>query len=100
MKSGVSIISIPIQLDRLLNVQMVKEVGIGLEVKRNRSGELERLEIAKVIKDVVVEKDGDSVRKKAKEMSDSIRKKGEGELDEVVDALLQFCVGHTEQSIS
>ncbi|KAI6669272.1 hypothetical protein NL676_004157 [Syzygium grande] len=88
------------QLDQPLNARMVEEVGVGLEVKRNKSGELERLEIAKVIKDVVVEKDGDSVRKKAKEMSDGIRKKGEGELDEVADALVQLCVGHKEQYVS
>ncbi|KAI3427721.1 Glycosyltransferase [Psidium guajava] len=93
MQSGVPIIAMPMQLDQPMNARMVGEVGVGLEVKRNESGELDRLEIAKVIRDVVVEKDGEGVRKKAKEMSDSIRKKGEGELEEVADALVQLCVG-------
>ncbi|KAK3408858.1 hypothetical protein EUGRSUZ_J01007, partial [Eucalyptus grandis] len=92
MKSGVPIIAMPMQLDQPMNARLVEQVGVGLEVKRNKSGELERSEIAKVIKDVVVEKDGDSMRKKTKEMSDSIRKKGEAELDEVADKLVQLCV--------
>ncbi|XP_010032103.1 beta-D-glucosyl crocetin beta-1,6-glucosyltransferase [Eucalyptus grandis] len=100
MKSGVPIIAMPMLHDQPLNARMVEEVGVGLEVKRNESGELERLEIGKVIKDVVVEKDGDSVRKKTKEMSDIIRNKGEEELDEVVDALVQLCARCTEQSTS
>ncbi|XP_030456198.1 LOW QUALITY PROTEIN: beta-D-glucosyl crocetin beta-1,6-glucosyltransferase-like [Syzygium oleosum] len=100
MNSGVPIIAMPMQLDQPLNARTVEEIGVGLQVKRNKSGELERLEIAKVIKDVVVEKDGESVRKKAKEMSYSIRNKGEGELDEVADALVQLCVGNKEQYVS
>ncbi|KAL3718899.1 hypothetical protein ACJRO7_003928 [Eucalyptus globulus] len=100
MKSGVPIIAMPMLHDQPLNARMVEEVGVGLEVKRNESGELERLEIAKVIKHVVVEKDGDSVRKKTKEMSDIIRNKGEEEIDEVVDALVQLCARCTEQSTS
>ncbi|KAF8008991.1 hypothetical protein BT93_J0087 [Corymbia citriodora subsp. variegata] len=100
IKSGVPIIAMPMQLDQPLNARMVEAYGVGLEVKRNKSGDLERSEIAKVIKDVVVEKDGDSVRKKAKEMSDSIRNKGEGELDEVADVLVRLCVGFKEQHVS
>ncbi|KAF8008996.1 hypothetical protein BT93_J0092 [Corymbia citriodora subsp. variegata] len=100
MRSGVPIIAMPMQHDQPLNARLVEEAGVGLEVKRNKRGELERLEIAKVIKDVVVEKDGDSMRKKAKEMSDGIRKRGEGKLDDVVDELVQLCLRHTEQSLS
>ncbi|XP_030526540.1 beta-D-glucosyl crocetin beta-1,6-glucosyltransferase-like [Rhodamnia argentea] len=96
MKSGVPIIAMPMQFDQPMNTRMVGEVGVRLEVKRNESGDLERLEIAKVIRDVVVEKAGEGVRKKAKEMSDSIRKKGEGELEEVADALVQLCVGYKD----
>ncbi|XP_030526772.1 UDP-glucosyltransferase 29-like [Rhodamnia argentea] len=88
MKLGVPIIAVPMQLDQPLNAQIVEKVGVGLEVKRSKSGELERGEIAKAIRSVVVEKDGEGVRKKAREMSASIRNKGERELDEVVDALV------------
>ncbi|KAL3718901.1 hypothetical protein ACJRO7_003930 [Eucalyptus globulus] len=98
MKSGVPIIAMPMQHDQPLNARMVEEVGVAMEVKRNKSGELERLEIAKVIKHVVVEKDGDSVRKKTKEMSDSIRNKGDEELDEVAEALVQLCVRYLKEN--
>ncbi|KAF8008988.1 hypothetical protein BT93_J0084 [Corymbia citriodora subsp. variegata] len=87
MKSGVPI-AMPMQLNQPLNARIVEEVGVKLEVMRDKSGVLERKEIEKVIKRVVVQKDGESVRKKAKEMSDSIRNEGERELDEMVDALV------------
>ncbi|KAF8008987.1 hypothetical protein BT93_J0083 [Corymbia citriodora subsp. variegata] len=100
MKSGVPIIAMPMQLDQPLNARMVEVFGVGLEVKKNKGGEIERWKIAKVIKDMVVEKDGDSVRKKAKEMSDIIRNKGEEELHEVAGALVELCVGYKEQHVS
>ncbi|KAI3427723.1 Glycosyltransferase [Psidium guajava] len=88
MKSGVPIIAVPMQHDQPLNARIVEEVGVGLEVKRSKSGELERGEIAKAIRGVVVEKDGE-----ARGMSESIRNKGEREIDEVVDALVDVLRG-------
>ncbi|KAI3427724.1 Glycosyltransferase [Psidium guajava] len=93
MKSGVPIIAMPMQLDQPLNARIVEEVGVGLEAKRSKSGELQRREIAKAIRSVVAEKDGEGVRKKAREMSESIRNKGERELDDVVDALVDVLHG-------
>ncbi|KAI6669281.1 hypothetical protein NL676_004166 [Syzygium grande] len=42
IKFGVSIITMPMHLDQPLNMRLVEDVGVGLEVMRNESGELER----------------------------------------------------------
>lgn len=90
MKLGVPIIAMPMHLDQPLNARLVEDVGVGMEVRRNENGRIEREEMARVIKEVVVEKNGDKVRRKAREMSENIRKKGDEEIDEVVDELSQL----------
>lgn len=90
MKLGVPIIAMPMHLDQPLNARLVEDVGVGMEVRRNENGRIEREEMARVIKEVVVEKNGEKVRRKAREMSENIRKKGDEEIDEVVDELSQL----------
>ncbi|XP_030526543.2 beta-D-glucosyl crocetin beta-1,6-glucosyltransferase-like [Rhodamnia argentea] len=92
MKFGVPIIAMPMHLDQPFNARLVEDFGVGLEVMRNESGELERKEIAEVIKALVVEEGGEGVRKKVKEVSVGIRNKGDEEIDEVEDALVKLCV--------
>ncbi|XP_030526542.1 UDP-glucosyltransferase 29-like [Rhodamnia argentea] len=91
MKFGVPIIAMPMHLDQPLNARVVEDLGVGLEVSRNESGELEREEIAKVIKGVVVEEGGECVRNKVKEVSVGIRNKGDEEIDEVEDEIVRLC---------
>ncbi|KAF5733698.1 crocetin glucoside glucosyltransferase-like [Tripterygium wilfordii] len=90
MKLGVPIITMPMQLDQPLNARLVEDVGVGLQVKRNKSGRFEREEIAKVIRELVVEKNED-VKRKAKEMSEHLINKGEAEIDKVVNELVNLC---------
>lgn len=90
MKLGVPIIAMPMHLDQPLNARLVEDVGVGMEVRRNENGRIEREEMARVIKEVVVEKNGEKVRRKAREMSENIRKKGDEEIDDVVDELSQL----------
>ncbi|EEF39339.1 glucosyl/glucuronosyl transferases, putative [Ricinus communis] len=58
MKFGVPVIAMPMNLDQPLNARVVEEAGVGIEVNRNiKSGEgLDREEIAKTIRKVVLEK--------------------------------------------
>ncbi|KAI3427722.1 Glycosyltransferase [Psidium guajava] len=91
MKYRVPIIALPMHLDQPLNARIVEDVGVGLEVMRNESGELEREQIAKVIKGVVVEDGGECVRNKVKEVSIGIRNKGDEELDQVEDEIVKLC---------
>ena len=46
----------------------------------------------KVIEEVVVGKMGEDVRRKDKELSDNIMKKGDEEITAVVEELVQLCV--------
>ncbi|KAL8156063.1 hypothetical protein AgCh_001222 [Apium graveolens] len=88
---GIPIIAIPMQYDQPLNARVVQEVGVGEEVKRGGNGRLEMGEIAKVVKKVVVDKDGDEVRRKTKYLSEKIRDKGETDFDMVVKELTKLC---------
>ncbi|CAK9150162.1 unnamed protein product [Ilex paraguariensis] len=74
-----------------LNARMVEEVGVGIEVVRDKNGRLHREEIAKVIGKVVVENGGEIVRRKASELREKIRIKGEEETVGVVEELVQLC---------
>ncbi|KAF8396447.1 hypothetical protein HHK36_018066 [Tetracentron sinense] len=53
MKYGVPIIAMPMHLDQPTNARMVVEIGIAMEVNRDKDGRLDRGEVAKVIKEVV-----------------------------------------------
>ncbi|KAK4403999.1 Beta-D-glucosyl crocetin beta-1,6-glucosyltransferase [Sesamum angolense] len=55
---GVPIIAMPMHLDQPMNAKLVAELGVGVEVKRDNEGRLQREEIAKVIRDVVVGESG------------------------------------------
>ncbi|KAL8090296.1 UDP-glucosyltransferase 29-like [Apium graveolens] len=91
MMFGVPVIAMPMHLDQPFNALIVKEVGVGQEVERDENGRLKREEIAKVIRNVVAEKRGETVRRKAKEMSEKIKENGDKEIDEVVEELLKLC---------
>lgn len=94
MKFGVPIIGMPIHLDQPVNAKLVESIGVGFEVKRDESGRVDREEIAKVIRDVVVERKGEDVRRKAKELSENMIKKGEEEITYVAEELLRLCVNN------
>ncbi|XP_015876307.3 beta-D-glucosyl crocetin beta-1,6-glucosyltransferase-like [Ziziphus jujuba] len=92
IKFGVPIIAMPMQLDQPWNARVVVSSGVGLEVKRSNNKGIERENVAKVIREVVVEKNGEDIRRKAKKMSDRLKRKVEEEiLDEVEKELLQIC---------
>ncbi|KAL5569565.1 hypothetical protein UlMin_026140 [Ulmus minor] len=91
MKFGVPIISMPMHLDQPINARLVEDIGVGLEVKRDKNGEIQKEELANVIRKVVIEKSGESLRKKVREMREKVEKKGDEEMDEVVKELMQLC---------
>ncbi|KAL2477994.1 UDP-glycosyltransferase 91B1 [Forsythia ovata] len=91
MKFGVPIIAMPMHLDQPLNARLMEDIGVGMEVVRDLFGDLQREEVAAVIRHVVVETGGESIRKNARDMSEKIRIKGDEEIDEVVQQLVQLC---------
>ncbi|XP_010248422.1 PREDICTED: beta-D-glucosyl crocetin beta-1,6-glucosyltransferase-like [Nelumbo nucifera] len=88
MKFGVPLVAMPMHLDQPTNSRVVVELGVGVEVKREKDGSFLRGEAAKAIKEVVVEKQGEEVRRKARELSEKIR---EEEMDMVAEKLGELC---------
>ncbi|KAL1827978.1 hypothetical protein ACET3Z_006390 [Daucus carota] len=92
------VIAMPMHIDQPFNTVVVKEVGVGQEVERDEDVRFKREEISKVIRNVVIEKSGETVRRKAKEMREMIREKGEKEIDEVVGGARKLLQGEERQS--
>ncbi|XP_027150736.1 flavanone 7-O-glucoside 2''-O-beta-L-rhamnosyltransferase-like [Coffea eugenioides] len=86
---GVPIIAMPMHLDQPLTSRLVAELGVGIEVRRE-NGKFREEEIARVIKQVVLQEEGKEVRKKVRELSNKIKEKGDQEIDHVVEKLLQL----------
>lgn len=97
IKFGIPIIAMPMHLDQPVNARLVEEVGVGIEVVRDSDGRLHREEVTAVIRRVVVEKDGEVVRKNAKKFSKNINKKGDEEIDAVVKELT--CLVQKKQQV-
>lgn len=88
MNFGVPIIAIPMHLDQPINARLVEEVGVGMEVARDKERRLHKETLAAVIKQVVVEESGEFIRQRAADMRESLRSKGDREIDDVVEQLL------------
>ncbi|KAF9613189.1 hypothetical protein IFM89_005991 [Coptis chinensis] len=91
MKLGVPIIAMPMHIDQPLNARLVVELGAGVEVERDKcgNGKLASGEMAKVIKQVVVEKG--EVRTRMKAISENMRNKRDEEMNVVVEKLMRLC---------
>ncbi|KAI3470552.1 hypothetical protein Pfo_027215 [Paulownia fortunei] len=90
---GVPIIAMPMHLDQPINAKLVVELGVGVEVQRDDNRRLQREEIAKVIKDVVLGKTGEKLRKNVGEQRESIRLRSREELEGIAQKLaeLSYC---------
>ncbi|XP_048327015.2 beta-D-glucosyl crocetin beta-1,6-glucosyltransferase-like [Ziziphus jujuba] len=92
IKFGVPIIAIPMQLDQPWNARVVISSGVGLEIEKRKNKRLiERENVAKVIREVMVEKTGEDVRRKVIKMSDNLKRQVEEEMDRVEKELTQIC---------
>ncbi|KAF5744821.1 flavanone 7-O-glucoside 2''-O-beta-L-rhamnosyltransferase [Tripterygium wilfordii] len=92
MMFGVPIIAMPMQLDQPLNARLVVKFGVGIEVPRESGRIFQKEEMARVIKQVVMEEEGKEVRKKAKEVSQKMREIGDAEMDMIVEKLLLLLI--------
>ncbi|KAL0404797.1 UNVERIFIED_CONTAM: Beta-D-glucosyl crocetin beta-1,6-glucosyltransferase [Sesamum radiatum] len=91
MNFGVPIIAVPMHFDQPINARLVEEVGVGVEVLRDRNRMLNGERLAAVIQQVVMEDCGEVVRQKAAEMKKKLKSKGDEEIDEVVNELVTIC---------
>ncbi|XP_075081997.1 UDP-glucosyltransferase 29-like [Nicotiana tabacum] len=91
VKFGEPIIAMPMHIDQPMNARLVVYIGMGVEAVRDENGKLQSEEIAKAIREVVMEESGEAVRKKARELSEKMNVKGDEELDDVVEELVALC---------
>nr|WIW42920.1 UDP-glycosyltransferase [Nicotiana tabacum] len=59
---GVPLIAMPVLVDQFIAARYMVELGVGLEVKREENGKVKAEEIAKAIKNLMVEKKGEELR--------------------------------------
>ncbi|WOL14883.1 hypothetical protein Cni_G23664 [Canna indica] len=93
MKYGVPIIALPLQLDQPGNAKLVEEIGVGMEVKKDRGvlGKFSGEDVEKGIWDVVVGEEGEGVRRKARQMARVICRKGDEEIEVLVEKMTAIC---------
>ncbi|XP_009804830.1 UDP-glucosyltransferase 29-like [Nicotiana tabacum] len=91
---GVPLIAMPFNMDQFITANYAVELGMALKVQRDEKGGLKREEIAKAIRNVIMEKKmGEELRETSKELSEKIRIKEEKEIDqEVVEELRNLCL--------
>ncbi|XP_051121630.1 beta-D-glucosyl crocetin beta-1,6-glucosyltransferase-like [Andrographis paniculata] len=88
---GVPIIAMPMHLDQPMNAKLVVELGVGIEVRRDEKGRLDREEISKVIERVIFEKIGEDLRSRIGELRESIKMTSKEEFEVIVKKLEQLC---------
>ncbi|KAF3437954.1 hypothetical protein FNV43_RR20710 [Rhamnella rubrinervis] len=88
--SGVPIIAVRMQFDQPVNARFAEASRSGMEVKRDYNGRLFKENLSKVIREVVLDKNGDDIRRKSKEMNHIISGKADEDIDVVVQELLQI----------
>ncbi|KAE8637495.1 hypothetical protein Csa_018109 [Cucumis sativus] len=84
------LVEIPVFGDQPINAGVVEEAGIGVEAKRDPDGKIQRKEIARLIKEVVIEKSREELRMKVREMSEVVKRKGDEKIEELLTQISRF----------
>lgn len=87
VRLGIPIIGVPMRADQPYNAAVVEEAGVGVEAKRDAEGRIQRAEIGNAIKQVLAATQDGTVRKKVRELSEIVRRNGDGKIDEMVDLI-------------
>ncbi|KAL5699877.1 beta-D-glucosyl crocetin beta-1,6-glucosyltransferase [Ranunculus cassubicifolius] len=92
MKLGVPLIAMPMHIDQPLNARLIVELGVAVEVERDEDEKHGREEIANAIKQVMRNKQGhQDIKRRVEEISEHMARKGEEEMNLVVEKLMQLC---------
>ncbi|ONK77417.1 uncharacterized protein A4U43_C02F6310 [Asparagus officinalis] len=89
LQSGHPLVLLPVDLDQGLNARLMEEKGFGVEVERNEEdGCFNKEDVAKALRLVMVDEEGESYRKRAQKMMEVVRDKERQ--DKNVDGFIQF----------
>lgn len=98
---GVPLIAMPMKFDQPTNAKLLVNLGAGKEILRDENGERKSEEIAKVIKEIIIEKEtGEDFKKKARELSHKLRMEEEEVMEEAIDKLQMICFNSMQQKAS
>ncbi|KAL2536150.1 UDP-glycosyltransferase 74C1 [Forsythia ovata] len=88
MEFGVPVIAMPMHLDQPINAGLVVDLGIGMEVRRV-NGKFSREDIAKIIREVVME-EGKEIQENVNKLRDKLIEKSDDEMNIVASRLVQL----------
>ncbi|KAL2511113.1 UDP-glycosyltransferase 91B1 [Abeliophyllum distichum] len=88
MEFGVPIIAMPMHLDQPINARLAVDLGIGMEVRRV-NGKFSREDIAKIIREVVME-EGKEIKENVNKLRDKLRDKSDDDMNIVASRLVQL----------
>lgn len=90
---SVPVIAMPTRYDQPLNARLLVEAGVGVEVVKAHNGLFTGEEISKAISKVFAERSGEeTMRFKARKLSEKIKEEEEEEVDEVAKQILRLCL--------
>ncbi|MDV3146729.1 MAG: hypothetical protein Q8754_02765, partial [Sweet potato little leaf phytoplasma] len=95
---GVPIVALPMQLDQPIHAQVVVAVGVGVEAARGVEGNVEREGVAKAIKQVLFEKTGEDLSRKAKKTCEILRVEEGQNIKACVRELNRLCESRPNSS--
>ncbi|CAA0837459.1 UDP-glycosyltransferase 91B1 [Striga hermonthica] len=87
MTMGVPIVAMPMHLDQPVNARLVENVGVGVEVVREKDGRLLGEALAEAVRRVMVEDSGEVFRRAAAGMKARLAERKDEEIHEVVREL-------------
>ncbi|XP_057771977.1 UDP-glucosyltransferase 29-like [Salvia miltiorrhiza] len=92
MYFGVPVVAMPMKNDQPINARMLVEAGSCVEVSRSEDGVFKGEEISKAIRKVVEEEGGAELRRRARGLSERLKREEGQVLDEVAEQLWQLCL--------
>ncbi|KAL8486276.1 hypothetical protein ACS0TY_023110 [Phlomoides rotata] len=96
---GVPVIGMPMKINMFIDAKMLVDAGACVEVVRGEDGFYMGDEIGKAINEVIVEKSGEEMRCRAKELSEKMRMEEEEVMEETVENLWQLCCNNVRKDV-
>ncbi|KAL8490693.1 hypothetical protein ACS0TY_022624 [Phlomoides rotata] len=91
MYFGVPVIGMPMKINMFIDAKMLVNAGACVEVVRGDDGVYKGDEIGKAINEVIVEKSGGEMRRRAKELGEKMRMEEEEAMEGTAENLWQLC---------
>ncbi|XP_057771976.1 UDP-glucosyltransferase 29-like [Salvia miltiorrhiza] len=92
MYFGVAVVAMPMKIDQPMNARMLVEAGSCVEVSRSEDGVFKGEDIGEAIRKVVEEEGGEELRRRARGLSERLKREEGQVMDEAAEQLWQLCL--------